>query len=103
MLRAITPTVLLVQAAASSSIIDPAWVAMLADPAAARQAVGQRPIQAARGAEIRVLDHRRLTQPGLPQPAGEALVLPAGRLAVDQQAQPVRAGQLSRLGCVEAR
>jgi hypothetical protein len=44
------------------------------------------------GAEVDVLDDGRLTQPGLAQAAGEPLVLAAGRLAIDEQPEPILAG-----------
>jgi hypothetical protein len=41
--------------------------------------------------QIDVLDHGGLAQPGVAQAACETLVLAAGRLAIDQQAEPILA------------
>src|SRR5512135_49298 len=65
---------------------------MVADPAAGRELLEQQAIEAARRAEVGVLDHGGLAQPRVAQPAGEPPVLAAGRLAVGEQAEPVRAG-----------
>ena len=67
---------------------------MVADPLAAGELVEQSAVEAAGRMQVDILDDGGLTQPGLAQAAGEALVLPAGRLAIDQQAEPVLARQL---------
>jgi hypothetical protein len=54
------------------------------------------------GAEIDVLDDGRLTQPGLTQAAGEPLVLAAGRLAIDEQPEPILATEFAGIGGVGA-
>jgi hypothetical protein len=50
--------------------------------------------------QIDVLDNSGLAQLGLAQSAGQALVLAAGRLAVDQQAEPVFPAQFGSIGGV---
>ena len=67
---------------------------VLADPGAGGELLEQATIEPARRAQIGVLDHCVLAQPGLTQPASETLALPGGRLAVDQQAKPVFARQV---------
>jgi hypothetical protein len=62
--------------------------------------VWKRAVEAARGAEVDILDHGGLAQSGVAQTAREALVLAAGRLAVDQQAEPILAGQLGAIGSI---
>src|SRR6266446_5058060 len=51
-------------------------------------------------AEIDVLDDRGLAQPRFAQAAGEALVLAAGRLAIDVQPEPVLATEFAGIGSV---
>jgi len=72
-------------------------VGVLAYPAAAGKLEEQRAVQAARSTEVRVLDRGRLAQLGVAQPARQALVVPAGGFAVDQQAKSVLARQVGRL------
>jgi hypothetical protein len=57
-------------------------------------------VEAAMGAEIDVLDDGGLAQPGFAQAAGEPLVLVAGRLAIDEQPEPVLAAELAGIGGV---
>jgi hypothetical protein len=73
---------------------------MLADPLAGRKLEEEGTVEAAMGAEIDVLDDGRLAQPGLTQAAGEPLVLAAGRLAIDQQPEPILATEFAGIGGV---
>src|SRR5271170_4117063 len=68
----------------------------VADPLAVRELEEQRTVEAARRPEVGILDDCGLTQPRLCQSAPQASVLPAGRLAVEQQAEPVLAREV---GC----
>ena len=61
-------------------------------------AVIERPIQAARGSIIDVLDERLLAEPGITKPCGEFLVVAAGHLPVEQEGQPFQIGERRRLG-----
>ena len=65
----------------------------VADPAASGELLEQRTIEPARHAEVGILDDGALPQSGVAQSAIEPLVLPAGRLAIEQQAEPVLAGE----------
>ena len=96
------PARLVAEGASKPRLADPGraadhHVGVLADPAAAGELQEQRPVQAARRAEVRVLDRGRLAQLGVAQPAGQALVVPARRFPVDQRAEPVLARQVGRL------
>src|SRR5438477_10686561 len=71
---------------------------MLADPFTAREPEEESTVEAAVGPEIDVLDDGRLAQPGLTQAAGEALVLAAGRLAIDEQPEPILATEFAGIG-----
>src|SRR5437870_1664071 len=73
---------------------------MLADPLAGCKLEEEGTVEAAVGAEIDVLDDGRLAQPGLTQAAGEPLVLAAGRLAIDQQPEPILATEFAGIGGV---
>src|SRR5438045_9461371 len=73
---------------------------MLADPLTARELEEESPVETAVGAEVDVLDDGRLAQPGLAQTAGEPLVLAAGRLAVDEQPEPILAAEFAGIGSV---
>ena len=73
---------------------------MLADPLAGGELVEQGAVETARGMQVDVLDDGGLAQLCLAQTAGEALVLAAGRLAIDKQAEPILAGQFGGLGRV---
>jgi hypothetical protein len=68
---------------------------MLADPLTACEREEQSPVEAAVGAEVDVLDNRRLAQPGLAQAAGEPLVLAAGCFAIDEQPDPILAAEFA--------
>src|SRR5437868_9170445 len=68
---------------------------MVADPLAGRKLEKEGTVEAAVGAEIDVLDDGRLAQPGLTQAAGEPLVLAAGRLAIDEQPEPILATEFA--------
>ena len=50
--------------------------------------------------QVDVLDNGGLAQPSLAQAASEALVLAAGRFAVDEQPKPILARQLGGVGSV---
>src|SRR5215472_14423916 len=73
---------------------------MLTDPLAGRQLEKEATVEAAVGAKVNVLDNRRLAQPGLAQTAGKPLVLAAGRLAIDEQAEPILATEFAGIGGV---
>jgi hypothetical protein len=78
-------------------LADTGWadddqMVMLAKPIAAGELLEQGAVEAAMRTVIDVLDDGSLAQPSLPEPTGEALVLAAGCLAVDQQPEPVLAG-----------
>jgi hypothetical protein len=75
-------------------------VVMLADPFAGGELAEQGAVEAAMGAEIDVLDDGGLAQPRFAQAAGEALVLAAGRLAIDEQPEPVLAAEFPGIGSV---
>ena len=62
------------------------------DPLAVGELVEQRPIEAARGPVIDVLDDGVVAQSGIAQPGGNALVAAMSDLAVDQQAEPIGMG-----------
>src|SRR5437764_6868429 len=68
---------------------------MLTDPFAGRKLEEEGAVKAAVGAEVDVLDNGRLAQPGLTQAAGEPLVLAAGRLAIDEQPEPILATEFA--------
>jgi hypothetical protein len=71
---------------------------MVADPLTGRELEKEGTVEASVGAEIDVLDDGRLAQPGLTQAAGEPLVLAAGRLAVDEQPEPILATEFAGIG-----
>src|SRR5947207_15277676 len=71
---------------------------MVSDPLAARKLEKEGTVEAAVGPEIDVLDDGRLAQPGLTQAAGEALVVAAGRLAIDEQPEPILATEVAGNG-----
>jgi len=73
---------------------------MVTDPFAARKLEEESAVEVAVGAEVDVLDDGRLAQPGLAQPAGEPLVLAAGRFAVDEQPEPILAAEFAGVGSV---
>jgi hypothetical protein len=68
------------------------------DPAALGELFEQRPIEAARGAVIDVLDAGVMAQPGITQARRQAPVAAMRDLAVEQQAEPFGMGQLSGIG-----
>ena len=74
-------------------------VAVIGDPAARRELLEQRLVEPARRAVVDVLDGRlAVTQLRAAQPALEALGVAVGRLAVEQQRQPL--GVIQVLGSV---
>ncbi len=73
---------------------------MVADPLAGRKLEKEGTVEAAVGAEIDLLDDGRLAQPGLTQAAGEPLFLAAGRLAIDEQPEPILATEVAGIGGV---
>jgi hypothetical protein len=73
---------------------------MLTDPLAGRQLEEEATVEAAVGAEVNVLDNRRLAQSGLAQAAGKPLVLAAGRLTVDEEPEPIFATEFTGIGGV---
>jgi len=62
---------------------------VLADPLAAGEREEESTVEAAVGAEVDVLDDGSLPQSGVAEPASQALVLAAGRLAIDEQPKPI--------------
>jgi hypothetical protein len=58
------------------------------DPLALDQLLEQRAVKTARASVIDILDARLLAQFGGAQPRREALVLPPGRLAIEQKLEP---------------
>ena len=82
---------------------DAGWAAqdqivVRVDPLAIGELMEQRPIEAARGAVIDVLDDGVVTQPGIAQAGGEALVAAMGDLAIDEETEPIDMGE----GCAFA-
>ncbi len=73
---------------------------MVAQPFAGGEFLEQGAIEAARRMQVAVFDDGGLAQLGFTQPAGKSLVLAAGRLAVDQEAEPVFPAQLGGVGRV---
>ena len=73
---------------------------MVADPLAGGELEEQGTIEAAMCSEVDILDSRGLAQPSLAQTAGEALVLATGRLAIDEQPEPILPRQLGSIGGV---
>ena len=57
------------------------------------QLLKQCAVEAARGPVIDVLDDGLVTQPGIAQPGGQALVVAMGDLTIDQQAEPFGMGK----------
>jgi hypothetical protein len=85
---------------ADTSRTDETKMMMLADPFAAGKLEEESTVEPAVGAEVDVLDHRRLAQPGLAQAAGKSLVLAARRLAIDEQPKPIFATEFAGIGSV---
>src|ERR1700758_1481225 len=85
---------------ADNSRTDETKMMMLADPFAAGKFEEESTVEPAVGAEVDVLDHRRLAQPGLPQAAGQALVVAAGRLAIGEQPKPIFATEFAGIRSV---
>jgi hypothetical protein len=73
---------------------------MIADPLAGGEPLEEGAVEAARRVKIDVFDDGGLSQLCRAQSAGEALVLAAGRFAIDQEAEPILAGQFGGLGRV---
>src|ERR1700759_1067816 len=71
---------------------------MVANPRATGELLEESAVEATRGTEIDILDHGGLAQSGFAQTAREAFVLAAGRLTIDQQAEPILTGQLGGSG-----
>src|SRR6516162_2124361 len=59
------------------------------NPFAISELLEQRAIEAARGSVIDVLDRRLLTQSGIAQSGGQPLVAAMGKLAIEQEAEPI--------------
>ena len=66
---------------------------MRVDPFAAGELLEQPPIEAARGPVIDILDAGVVTQFGIAQPGGQALVAAMRHPAIDQQAEPIGMGE----------
>src|SRR5215472_16804531 len=79
---------------------DETKMVMLADPFAAGKLEEESTVEPAVGAEVDVLDYRRLAQPGLAQAASKSLVLAAGRLAIDEQPKPIFVTEFAGIGSV---
>jgi hypothetical protein len=73
---------------AVSGRADQGQIVVGVDPSALDKLLEQRPVEAARGAIVDVFDAGLLAQLGDPQPRGEPLVLPPGRFAVEEHAEP---------------
>jgi len=71
---------------------DDDQMVMIAQPLAGGELVEQGAVEAAGRVQVDVLHDGGLAQLGRAQPACEALVLAAGRFAVDQQAEPILTG-----------
>src|SRR6476646_3936602 len=67
---------------------------IVADPSAGRELLEQGAIEPTRRAAVGILDDGVLPQPRVAQPAAQSLVFTAGGFAVEQQAEPVLAGQI---------
>jgi hypothetical protein len=81
---------------------DDHQMVMVAQPLAGAEFLEQGAVEAAGRTQVDVLDDGGLAQLGFAQPAGEALVLAVGRLAIDQKAEPVFPAQLGGIGRVFA-
>src|SRR4051794_39511462 len=68
-------------------------IVVCVDPLAAGKLVEQRPIEAAWRPVIDILDDGMVTQSGVAQPGGKALVAAVGDLAIEQQAKPIGMGE----------
>ena len=64
------------------------------DPAPSGEALEQGAVEAACGAVVDILDDGLVTQPGVAQPRSQPTVVALGRLAVEQEAQPLGMGEL---------
>src|SRR3954451_2302693 len=73
---------------------------VLTDPFAVRKLEEESTVEPAVGTEVDVLDNGGLAQPGVAQAAGKALVLAAGRLAIDEQPEPIFATEFAGIGSV---
>jgi len=62
---------------------------MRVDPFAIGELLEERAVEAAWGSVIDVLHTGLLAQPGIAQPGGKPLVATMGKLAIDQQPEPV--------------
>ena len=69
-------------------------VVALPDPGAGSKRLEQTAVETARRAQIGVLDHRVLSQPGEVQPSAEPLIIARRDFTVDQQPKPVLARQI---------
>ena len=68
-------------------------IVMRVDPLAIGELVEQGAIETAWGSVIDVLDDGRMTQPGIAQADGKALVATMGNFAIDEQAEPISMGE----------
>src|SRR3954469_1014231 len=85
---------LVAEGAGQPTLADPGWTGNqnsfgAVDPPAGRQPLEQRPVEAARGAQVDVLNAGIVPQRGELQPCCQAPALALGGLAVDQQAEPL--------------
>ena len=92
---------LMAKGASQPRLADSGWpddhqMVMIANPLATGERLEESAVEAARGAEVDILDHGGLAQSGFAQTAREALVLAAGRLAVDQVGQANPRGSARR-------
>src|SRR6516165_7389633 len=101
--REAVATGLVAEGTSEPRLADTGWadddqMVMLAKPIAGGELLEQGAVETAMRTVIDVLDDGGLAQPGFPQTAGEALVLAAGCLAVDQQPEPVLAAEFAGVG-----
>src|ERR1700740_1899721 len=73
---------------------------MVANPRATGELLEESAVEATRGTEIDILAYAARAQSGFAQTVREAFVLAAGRLTIDQQAEPILTGQLGGIGSV---
>src|SRR5262249_35885583 len=86
-------------------LADTGWadddqMGMLAKPIAGSELLEQGAVKNGRRTELDVLGAGGRAQRGCAERGGAALVLGAGCLAVDQQPEPVLAGEFAGVGCV---
>src|SRR3954452_11930706 len=73
-------------------------IAPLADPVAGGELEKQRPVEAARGPEVNILDAGRVAQFGRFGPGLAALLLPRRHFMIEDQAEPLGMAERVSLG-----